>query len=163
MLIETTISVMSWAAGVVFAAHSLPVERDAAMRCATACLIGCIAYNWAWYPPYPQLLVGIRSTTYFCFISVLIGCFCFEKSITHWWGLPLFSLFILDICCHIVRAFGAADFYPSAIAVNGLGYLQILIFVCIGGNGVRDRLTDFADSIWYGFGSHQSAQPEKAQ
>lgn len=157
-LIVSTISVMLWVAGLVFAAHSASDDRQAAVPCATACLLGCIAYNWAWFPPYPQILLGIEPSLYFCYISVLIGSFCFERAIDRWWGLPLLYLFILDICCHILSAFGALDFSTIAVAINVIGCLQILIFVYIGGGGVRNRLFDTLSYVRHGANSHSTAQ-----
>jgi hypothetical protein len=149
---------MLWVAGYVFATHAPITERRIVKRCSMAGLLGCIAYNAAWYPPYPQLILGVPSTTYFSFISVIVGGYCAEKAIDREWGLPLFTLFILDICCHIARAFNEIEFYPYSIMVDLVGYAQILIFIALGGKGVRDRLFNTSSLLRNGLGSGKTAR-----
>lgn len=148
---------MLWVAGYVFATHAPIHERGIAKRCALACLLGCIAYNWAWFPPYPHVLIGVRSTTYFAAISVVVGAYCSEKSVERWWGLPLFVLFIFDVCCHIIRAFKLLDFYTYSLLIDGIGYLQILIFISLGAKGVRNRIASAFDNVRNGMGSSKAA------
>lgn len=146
-----------WAAAVIFAAHASPIERKVALRCSISCLLGCIAYNAAWFPPYPQIMLGVRSTFYFASISVVVGGYCFEKSLGRFWGFPLFLLFILDICCHISRSFDAVRFAAYSYTVDAIGYLQIAIFLYIGGNGVRNRIANFACNVSNGLGENKTA------
>jgi hypothetical protein len=157
VLYDSLFSVMMWVAGLVFATHALPSERKEATHCALACLVGCIAYNLAWSPIAPHIIVGIKSTVYFSYISVITAAYCLERSLGKWWDVPLFLLFILDICCHITRAFGEVAFYPYSVAVDAIGYLQIAIFVSIGGDNVRDRFFSFTSNVWNGFSSCKAA------
>lgn len=163
MLLDTIFSISLCAAGVVFAAHSLPSERKAAMQCSFAILVGCLAYNAAWFPPYPQLMLGVRSTAYFSIVSALVAIYCLEKSLGKWWDLPLLYLFILDLCCHIARAFNGVEYYHYSVAVDVIGYLQIFIFVCIGGNGVRNRFNRVRGNIRNVFNSHKAVSQREGQ
>ena len=153
---------MLCAAGVFFAAHSLPAERKAAVACALALLAACVAYNAAWWPS-PHTWLGIRYTTYFSFVSVLAASYSFERSINYWWGLPLLTLYSLDICCHIARTFNEIDYYPYSVAVDFIGYLQIAIFVSIGGDGVRNRLANIVSRLRNGFSTHQTARYKESE
>ncbi len=161
MIFDIVFSITLCAAGVFFAAHTLPSERKPAVQCSVALLMACIAYNLAWTPIAPHMLLGIRSTYYFSIISVLAASYSFERSLYYEWGLMLFILYSLDICCHIVRAFNEIGFYPYSIFVDSIGYLQIAIFATIGGKGVRNRVANYINNVWYGSNSHQTTSREE--
>jgi len=158
MILDIVFSITLCAAGVFFAAHTIASERKPAVECAVALFLACIAYNLAWTPLAPHMLLGIRSTYYFSLISVLAASYSFERSLYYWWGLPLLCLYSLDICCHIIRSETGIDFYPVSLMVDSIAYMQIAIFVYIGGRGVRNRVANITDNIRHGARSHKTTQ-----
>lgn len=158
MIYDTIFSIMLCAAGYVFAAHSCLSERDAAKQCAAAILLGCIAYNWAWYSYSPHMLMGIRSTSYWSVVDANVAIYVIERGLRHWWGLPLYMLLVLQICLHVTRAFDFIAFYPYSVIIDTIGYLQILLFLYLGGPGVRDRFLNSRSDGRNGMGSHKAAQ-----
>lgn len=158
ILADSLFSILLCAAGLFFAAHAPIEDRRAATICAALILVNCIFYNWTWFPYSPHLTLGLKSTAYWSLTDVIVTLVIAEKAIDRWWGLALFLLFCLQISCHVSRSFGVTAFYPYSLALDALGYLQILVFVMIGGKGVRDRLFNIGNHGRNGLDKSKAAQ-----
>lgn len=142
--------------GVFFAAHAPLFRRKAILPVGIVWALVWVAYNLTWLSFSPHLLVGIQYTAYWSILDLLLGAYIAEKAIHYGWGLLLFILSSLQICCHITHAYGWWDFQFYSSILDYLFYIQAMVFILNGASGIGNRIFNITSFMRHGMDKNKA-------